>query len=130
MATLIGVLGEAATASIGVTTAYIVPANNAAKCKIMYSGVAGVNSTLSIAVNGITIFTTAALTSGNTSFSTSLLMHNSALGSTINGGSDATTVAPGPKEYYLAAGDTVTYTVGTANFSSLNVQVVGTQVEL
>lgn len=126
----IGVLGEAATATIGTTTAYIVPTGRAAKVKLMYYGIAGVNSTLSIAINGIPIFTTAALTSGNAAWTDSTRMHGTGAVNTLTGGSDTTTVAPGPKEYQLAAGDTVTYTIATAAFSSISVQVIGAEVEV
>jgi hypothetical protein len=57
-------------------------------------------------------------------------MHQAQAVSAITGGTDTTTVSPGPKEYQLAAGDTVTYTIATAAFSSISVQVIGAEVEV
>ena len=126
----IGVLGEAATASIGTTTVYIVPTSRAARIKLFYYGIAGASSTLSISVNGVPIFTTGALTATQASHTTTAKMHQAQAVASITGGTDDTTVALGPKEYYLAAGDTVTYTIGTLAFSSISVQVVGSEVEV
>lgn len=126
----IGVLGESSNVTQATHTAYTVPANKAARVKLMYRGVAGVNSTLKATINGIDAFLTAALTAGNVSHSTTAAMHNTQAASAIAGGTDATTVAPGPKEYYLAAGDSVTFTIGTADFTSMNFQVVGTEVDV
>lgn len=129
MADNIGVLGSDTSVTIGSHTVYTCPSGKAAKIKIMYRGVAAANSTLKLTVNGIDIFLTAALSVGNVSHSTSLLMHNSQAAASVDGSSDAKTVAPGPKEYYLSAGDTVTSAIGTADFTSLNVQVVGVEVD-
>lgn len=129
MADNIGVLGSSTAASVGTHTPYTVPSGKAAKVKIMFRGTAGVSSTLALIINGMTVFTTAALSSGNISFSTTLVMHNSDAAANIVGGADATTIAPGPKEYYLSAGDTVQYTIGTAAFSAMDVQVVGIETD-
>lgn len=131
MSDIIGVLGSLTTAVIGTATPYTVPSGKAAKVKIEYRGVSGINSTLAVAINGLTIFGTAALTTGHVIYTTTLLMVNdAATASVIDGSSDAKVVAPGPKEYYLSEGDTVTYVIATADFSSMNFQVVGTEVDL
>lgn len=127
----IGVLGEAAAVTQGVTTTvYTVPSGRAAKIKIMHKGIAGANSTFKLTVNGIDIFQTAALTGGNASWSDSTRMHGTGAANTLTGGSDTTTVAPGPKEYQLSALDSVSYLIGTADFASLSVQVIGAEVEV
>lgn len=130
MSDKIGVLGEATTATVGVTTAYQCPSGKAAKVKLMYHGVAGVNSTLEVRVNGQMVFKTAALTSGQSSFSTNTASHVAGATTSIVGAAAATTVAPSPYEYYLAAGDTIVYEIATAAFSSMNFQVVGTEVDV
>src|SRR5262245_40883036 len=112
----VGKLGASSVATQGSNTVYQCPAGKAAKCQLFYRGVAGANSTLQIFVNGILILATGALTGGNVSFTTSLLEHNTGAAASINGSSDATTVAPGPKIYWLSAGDTISYTIGTADF--------------
>ncbi len=129
MADKIGILGSSTTATAGTTTAYTVPTGKAAKVKIMFRGVAGTNSTIKFTVDGIEIFISGALTSGHYAYSSSDKMLNT--GATVPGGTtDASTVAPGPKDYYLAAGDTITYTIGTADFSSFAVHIVGTEVDV
>lgn len=130
MSDKIGVLDEKAVATVGVTTAYTCPSGKAAKVKIMYRGAAGASSTLKVTVNGIDIFLTGALTSGNISHSTTALMHNTQAASAIDGSADAKCVAPGPKEFFLSAGDTVSYEIGTAAFSSMNFQVVGSEIDV
>ena len=129
MADKIGILGSATTATAGTTTAYTVPTGKAAKIKLMYRGVSGISSTIKFTVDGIDIFISGALTTGHYHWSSSDKMLNSS--ATIPGGTtDATTVSPGPKDYYLAAGDTITYTIGTADFSAFAVHVVGTEVDV
>jgi hypothetical protein len=126
----IGRLARATVAAQGTTVAYTVPANKTARVKLMHRGIAGVNSTLAVLINGVQILLTAALTSGNASYTSSALMHNTGTVASVNGGSDATTIAPGPKEYFLAGGDTISYTIGTADFSSMFFDVVGAELDV
>jgi hypothetical protein len=130
MADKIGRLGQAIIATQGTTTAYQCPVGKGAKVQLMFRGPAGAASTFNVVVAGMTIFVSGALTAGNISFSTSVQEHNSAAPATINGSSDGTTVAPGPKIYWLAAGDTVSYTIGTADFAAMTFQVVGVEVDV
>ena len=130
MSDKIGILGQVTTATPGTTTAYTVPSGKAALIRLEYSGISGVNSTLSVAVNGLTTFTTAALTSGNICYSTAALMINTGAATVIDGTAQSKVVAPGPAEYYISAGQTVTYTLATAAFSSLTFRVVGTEVDV
>ncbi len=128
MADVLGVLGEASTATAGTTTAYTVPSGKAAKIQVMYRGTAGVNSTLALIVNGITVFTTGALTSGQVSCSTKTELHTA--NPTLDGNGTDSAVAPAPYYYYLSEGDTVQYTIATAAFSDFKMQVVGVEVEV
>ncbi len=126
----IGVLGAAATVDVGTTTAYTVPAGHAARVRFMYRGVAGANSTLSVKINGMVVFLTGALTSGNVSYSSVSRAHTSDAAASIAGSADGTTIAPFVREYMLSAEDTIQYVIGTAAFSAMDFQVIGSQVLL
>jgi hypothetical protein len=130
MADKVGRLGQSIVATQGTTTAYQCPPGKGAKVQLFFRGTVGASSTLIVVIAGIQIFAAGAMTGGNWSFSTTVNEHNTAAGGTVNGSSDATTVAPGPKIYWLAAGDTVSYTIGTADFASMTFQVVGVEVDV
>lgn len=130
MADRIGVLDAASGVTVATHTAYTVPAGGAAKVRFMYRGVAGTNSTLSVLINGMIVFLSGALTSGNVSYSSVSKAHTSDAAASIAGSADGTTIAPFQRDYFLSAGDTVQYTIGTAAFSSMDFQVVGTEVVL
>jgi hypothetical protein len=129
MADTLGILGQITNTAVGTWTAYQVPAAKGARVNFMYYGVAGVNSTFSINVNGIPIFTSAALTSGNALFSTTALMFNTGAVASLTGGSAATTVGVGPNQYLLGPASLVTITIGTAALTSLTFQVHGVEVD-
>lgn len=131
MSNKVAPLGVNTIATQGTTTAYTVPTGKCAKVKLMYRGVSGVNSTLRVLVNGVEIFRTGALTTGHVHYSNSAAMYATQTADTaVTGLADATTVSPGPKEYYLDEGDTVQYIIGTADFSSMNFQVVGAEIDI
>lgn len=122
----LGVLGGTTTATAGTHTVYTCTASRAAVGQILYRGVAGSGSTLKFTVNGIDLFQTGSLTTGQVVYSTAEKMYNvAAANSGVDGTTDAKTVAPGPVKVHLQEGDTVTYTIGTTDFSSINVQFVG-----
>ena len=129
MTDIVGVLGESNGVSVATTVVYTVPAGKAAKVKLFYRGTAGVNSTLAILINGLTIMTTGALTSGNFIYSSGAAL-NETSGTAPLGDTQATTGAPAPEEYYLSAGDTVSYVIGTADFGAMSFQVVGAEVDV
>lgn len=122
-----GVLGEATTATATTTTVYTVGAGKRAKIKLFYYGVAGANSTLSVSINGVPIFTSAALTATHGVGSTTSVMLTAQAAASWDGTSATKAVGLGPNEYYLNEGDTVSYTIGTLAFSSMNFQVVGVE---
>lgn len=131
MADIVGVLATSTIATTGTATLYTVPAGKTAKIKVMYRGTAGANSTLALIVNGVTVFTSAAATAGHIIYSSTALMVNDAASSgAVNGSSAALTVAPGPTEYLLSAGQVVQYTVGTANYTDLVMMVVGVELDV
>ena len=129
----IGVLGEATTASVATTTVYTVPSGKAAKFKIMWYGVShGSNSTgdLTINVNAIPVATVLNMTAARYLHSNTTLMVNPATAAAPTGATALLTVAPAPMEYYLTAGDTVTYVIGTDAMVTMNMQVVGTEIDV
>jgi hypothetical protein len=131
MSDIIGTLGDSTGLTVGTHTLYTCPSGKAAKGKIMYRGVSGVNSTLLFTVNGMVIFQSGALTSGHIIYTTTVLMFNdAATAATVTGATDALTVGIGPKEYYLSEGETITYTIGTADFSAFKAVFVGTEVDI
>ena len=129
----IGVLGEATTATAATTTVYTVPAGKAAKVKIMWSGrsdASNADGDLTITVNGIAVAIVLNMTADRYVHSNSTLMVNPETAAAPTGATALLTVAPAPFEYYLSAADTVTYTVATRTMQALNVQVVGTEIDV
>ena len=133
MADKIGVLGEATTATAATTTVYTVPSAKAAKVKIMWSGrsdASNADGDLTITVNAIAVAIVLNMTADRYLHSNSTLMVNPETAAAPTGATALLTVAPAPFEYYLSAGDTVTYTVATRTMQALNVQVVGTEIDV
>jgi hypothetical protein len=133
MADKIGVLGEATTATAATTTVYTVPAAKAARVKIMWAGLSHASTgtgDLTLTVNGINVAVVVNMTAARYLHSNSTLLVNPETAAAPTGATALLTVAPAPFEYYLAAGDTVTYTVATLTMQSLNVQVVGTEIDV
>jgi hypothetical protein len=133
MSDQIGVLGSATTATTGTTTAYTVPSGKAAKVKLMWAGEAhAANSTgdLTITVNGLAVATILNMTAANFIFSSTVQLNEGVQAAAADGITPANTVAPAPAEYYLSAADTVTYTIATDDMVSMNMQVVGTEIDV
>ena len=133
MADKIGVLGEASVASAATTTVYTVPSAKAAKVKIMWSGrsdASNADGDITITVNAIAVAVVSNMTADRYLHSNSTLMVNPETAAPPTGATALLTVAPAPFEYYLSAGDTVTYTVATLTMQALNVQVVGTEIDV
>lgn len=127
MSAVFGVLGESTVATATTTTVYTVGAGKRAKIKLMFYGVAQANSTISVSINGCPIFTSAALTATHGVGTTTSVMLTAQAAASWDGTSATKAVGLGPNEFYLNEGDTVTYTIGTLAFSSMNFQVVGVE---
>lgn len=131
MSDKIGVLGEATTLTAATTAIYTVPSGKAARGRIMFSGQGAADATtdFKITVNGIVIFDTVNIAASNFLFSSdsAILLIQAGLptGLTV-----AQTVAPFPKDYYLAAGDVVSYTIAGTTALAMNAQFVGTEVDV
>jgi len=132
MADIIGVLGELTGASaltVATHTVYTVPAGKAAKVKLFYLMQAtGSSPDLTITVNGINVMVQTGITASNYVFSSTAALYEKTAAAP-DGAAAATTAGLAPETYYLSAGDTVTYTVGSNALSSMNFQVVGTEVD-
>ena len=132
MADIIGVLGEAAVATIATTTVYTCPSGKAAKVKIIWVGQAGADSLgdLTISVNGVAVATVLNITTVNYVHSNSTLLVNPETAAAPTGATALLTVSPAPFEYYLNAADTITYTVATTAMTAMQMQVVGAEVDV
>jgi len=132
MADIIGVLGEASVANIATTTVYTCPSGKAAKVKIMWLGNAGADSLgdLTITVNGIAVATILNMTTITYFFSSIVQLNEGTQAAAPDGVTTANTVGPAPEEYYLNAADTITYTIGTTDMTTMQMQVVGTEIDV
>ena len=132
MSDKIGVLGEASTATVGTTVAYTVPAGKAAKCRIMYrmqGGSAASTTTFGVAVNGVNVMDQAAMNVNTYLYSNKSVLNATPQATVPTGSSDTTTVAPAPIDYYLSAGDVISFTIGGEAATAMNFQVVGAEVD-
>jgi plastocyanin len=130
MTDIIGVLGEATATAVGTHTAYTVPTGKAAKCKLMYKGKLANTGTISIQVNGVKVMAPAAAAGAEFIFSSLDALYENTGATDATGVSNATTVGQAPQEFYLSAGDTVTYTVGVVALTEMNFQVVGSEIDV
>lgn len=133
MSDKIGVLGSSTVATATTTTAYTVPSAKAAKVQIQWSGTAhATNSTgdLTITVNGVAVATVLNIAATKFLHSSDTLMISAEETAAPTGKSAILTVAPAPFVYYLSAGDTVTYTIGTDAMVAMDFQVVGTEIDV
>lgn len=134
MADIIGVLGESTTSNITAGssyTAYTVPAGKSAKVRVQFRGQAATGSAtagLEVTINGVLVGKKTGIAADNYVFTTKSLMTNVSA-SEPTATSDATTVAPAPYDYYLSAGDTVTFKPLAADWQAMNFQVVGTELD-
>lgn len=131
MADIGGVLGEATVLTVGTHTVYTCPAGKWAKVRIMWRALLQNNGTLAITVNGTVILGPNVSGGAETWYSSTAAMYEE-MGTPTDvptGDAAATTVAPGPVEYYLSGGDTITYTVGAQDLTACKVQVVGVELD-
>lgn len=131
MADKIGVLGENDAIAVGTQTVYTVPAQKAARVKIMFRGQAGGagTTTLQVLVNGMVIFATGAIAASNYIHSSSEQMY-AANAAAPAGATLAGTVGPAPQEYYLSENDTVQYIIGGADMTAFEMFVVGAEIDV
>jgi hypothetical protein len=96
----------------------------------MFTAGGGGATLLTITVNGIDIMAAQSVAATQYGWSSSALLSNE--GATKpDGASVANTVAPyGGATYYASAGDVVSYTLGTTAAAAMNIQLVGTEVDV
>lgn len=129
MSDKIGILGKNDADSVGTHTVYNVPSGRAARVRIMLRGIAGDASRIAFNVAGMRIGRTDALTDGNYIFSTKENLIN-ITASEPTGDSDGQTVAPAPFDYFLSAGEVLTYTISDEDFQDIDVFAVGAEVRV
>ena len=132
MADFIGVLGATTAVAVGTTTAYTVPTSKAAKVKLMFRGRSGSGglSTFGVTVNGVTVFGSATMAASQEFGSvTGRMLQGPHTTTWFAGATMDQTIAPGPSEYYLSAGDLVQVVIAGGDLTSLNFQVVGAEVD-
>lgn len=133
MSDKIGVLGAASAVALGATTAYQVPVGKAAKVKIFFLGQAGAGgtSTLQILVNGISVLQSAAYTASHFMFSArSGGISVASQAALPTGLTNVVSPAPADQVYYLSAGQSISYVIGGGAFISMNMQIVGTEIDV
>lgn len=133
MADRIGILGESTIASLGATTVYACPNAKGVKCRLMFSlqGNAAGGSIVEILVGNILVGLIEAMTASYYVFSTKggglrvVEQSGPPLGTTA-----ALTVAPADPIYYLSPGDTIRYVVSGAALITMNMKVVGAEIDI
>lgn len=128
----IGVLGEATTATAATTVVYTCPASKAARIKLFFEiqGAADATTDLTITVNGIAVMVHSNITASQFLFSSPNALKEGPLAAQATGVDGDTTAGPAPTEYFLSAADTVTYTIAGTTALGMNIQVVGTEVDV
>lgn len=130
MADIVGVLAESTNTSVATHTIGTVPTGKAWVFKFMYSFLANAGGAtgITLTVNGINVMVNS-VAAGQYGWSSTAALEEE--GATYPTGEDAAnTVAPGPVTYYASAGDTVTMTIATNAAQSMNMQLVGSSVDV
>jgi hypothetical protein len=132
MSDSIGILGRAAATTVGTTTVFTCPAGFAAKGRVIFSAVNAAvgNATLQVIVGGITIMQSGNVAVSQYIYSSNSLLSSGSLAAGPDGLTDAKTVAPFQRIYFLSPGDTVQYIIAGNAFASLQMQFVGVLVDL
>ena len=95
----------------------------------MFKALLANTGTIEIRVNGILVAGPVAATAADHHYSTDQQLMVDGATTAPTGLTRDTTVAPCPQEYFLSAGDTVTFSAGVVDFTSMNFQVVGTEID-
>ena len=137
MAAKIGVLGQSTSTAVATYTAYTVPASKAAKVRLQWYVSAPSTTAFSISVNGAVVFRdTAAAAEFSFSGGAIATPHNSVAVAFQAGdplpvaGPPTHVIRPLEVDFYLATGDTVTYSIGTLSATAVNFQVVGVEDDI
>lgn len=142
MAAKIGILGESTVTTQGSVTLYTVPADKAARVRVLYTAEAGAGNTdysLEIGTPGSektyanqsgsgVDHLSGVPTSGSIYLKSQEGAHVGSRGaSLVNAGDDCALNAPLPFDYYLSTGDTVKVLIGTTDLVDHLCQVMGVE---
>jgi hypothetical protein len=129
MTDIIGILGEQDDATVGTHTVYTVPAGKAARVQVMYRGqIGGSAGDLTLRINGVDVFKQSNITASNYVWSTSDTLYNTNA-SVPDGSGTGQVVAKYGQDYYMSAGDTLQYIIGSNDFSSIDMFAVGVELD-
>lgn len=129
MADIIGILGSNDDATVGTHTVYTVPAGKAARLQLMFRGQAsGSSPDLTIRVNGMDIMAQTGISVNNYVWSSDGTLFN-ANASVPDGSATGQVVSKYNQDFYLSAGDTVQYVVGSNDFASIEMFAVGAEID-
>jgi len=128
----IGVLGSATTLTAATTAVYTVPSAKAARGKIMYEiqGHGDATTDFTITINGIVVMTHANITASNYLHSSPNAVKEGPNAAQPTGVDGDTTMGPAPIEYFLSAADIVSYTIAGSSALAMNMQFVGTEIDV
>lgn len=125
-------LGEKAIVTVGVTQVYVVPSGKSAKGKFTFRGISGASSLLILYRNGIELARLVGA-AGDIIYSSTGQMINKVLAATgaagLDGSSNTKMVGHGPNEYILSAGDTISYEIQTAAYTSMYMSFDGIELD-
>mgnify|MGYP006432551675 CR=1 FL=1 len=132
MSDKIGVLGSAAVLTAATTTIYTVPSSKAAKGRLFWAmqGAADGTTDITLTVNGIDVVVHANITASNFMFSSPNALKEGPLAAAATGVDGDTSGAPAPVEYFLSAGDIVSYTIAGTTALAGSFQFVGTEIDV
>lgn len=131
MADNLGVLGSASAITIGTTTVYTCPVGKAARVKIYTIFQGALNSDVGLLVHGSEVARTGAMTASHYCYSNGGAgVWSGDVAAKPDGKTAATTAQPSAPIYWLSAGQTIQYTIATANLLSMGMDVVGVEVAL
>lgn len=117
--------------ALGTYTVYTVPADRHARVKLIFrSKTDGSNaSDLILTVAGVGVFSRTITAGNNVLHSTPNVISSEHASSDVDGSTEDKTVAPYERWFYLTAGDTVQYTIGSNALDSNFVGVMGAEID-
>jgi hypothetical protein len=133
MSDKMGVLGKASATVVSTATIYTCPAGKAAKGRFFVRFQGGVSSVVALLINGIEVARNTAMTTGHYNYTIKgggMFAYAAGNATPPTGLANALTCAPADPIYYLNAGDTVQYTVVTADLLAANFQFVGVEIDV
>lgn len=129
MADIATKLGSVSLLTVGTHTVYTVPTGKSARVKLRYRGTLANTGTILFTVGGIVVAAPVAAAGAEFIFSSTAALYENTGTTAPDGIAAATTVGEAPEEYYLDAGDTVSYSPGVVDLTAMQVDVVGIEID-